>query len=296
MKLATDDTRPQRTLARPAQVSGFGLFSGADVTVRFLPAPEHHGVAFQRIDLPDQPRIPALIRYVQPGLRRTVLARGPAEVHTVEHVLAALAGLQVDNCLVQLTAGEPPNGDGSSDHFVAALLDAGFRDQSAPRHVHVIDRTEHVALPGGQGSITLGPANDGRLQITYDLDYPGTAVGRQSCTLTASPTAFVSLLSFARTFVFDPEVAGLRAQGLGLRATTRDLVVFGEHGPVDNALRADNECARHKALDCIGDFALLGCDLAGTIHCRQSGHALNHELVRRLSSRLRTSARLAAAG
>ncbi len=288
--------RPQRTIARPAQVSGFGLFTGEDVTLRFLPAPEHHGLAFQRLDLPDQPRLPALIRYVQPGLRRTVLSRGHVQVQTVEHVLAALAGLRIDNCLIQMTASEPPNGDGSSDAFVAALLDAGFRDQSATRPVCTIDRAETFSLPGSHGQIAVSPATDDRLHLTYDLDYPGTAVGQQSCTLDATPTAFVSLLSFARTFVFEPEVNGLRAQGLGLRATTRHLLVFGAEGPIENVLRAENECARHKALDCLGDFALLGCDLAGIVHCRQSGHALNHELIRRMATRLSPRTRLSAAG
>lgn len=289
-------SRLQRTLARPAEVCGRGLFSGAEVRLRFLPAPEHHGVAFQRIDLPGQPRVPALVRYVQPGLRRTVLARQTAQVQTSEHVLAALAGLQIDNCLIQINASEPPNGDGSADEFVAALLDAGVQEQSASRHVYVIDRTELIALPGATGSMQVSPGTDDRLHLTYDLDYPGTAVGQQTCSLSITPTSFVSLLSFARTFVFEPEIAGLQAQGYGLQTTTDDLLVFGPDGPLDNALRADNECARHKALDCLGDFALLGCDLAGTIHCRQSGHALNHELVRRLSARLRAPSRLAAAG
>lgn len=289
-------SRLQRTLVRPAQVSGWGLFSGADVTLRFLPAPEHHGLAFQRLDLPEQPRVPALVRYVQPGLRRTLLAREAAQVQTVEHVLAALAGLQIDNCLIQLTASEPPHGDGSADEFVAALLEAGTREQSAPRHVYAIDRTELVTLPGSAGSILVSPSADDRLDISYDLDYPGTAIGRQSCGVSLSPTTFVSLLSYARTFVLESEAAGLQAQGLGLRATTEHLLVFGPDGAIENAPRDDNECARHKALDCVGDFALLGCDLIGSIHCRQSGHALNHELIRRLSQRMHAQARLAAAG
>jgi UDP-3-O-[3-hydroxymyristoyl] N-acetylglucosamine deacetylase/UDP-3-O-[3-hydroxymyristoyl] N-acetylglucosamine deacetylase/3-hydroxyacyl-[acyl-carrier-protein] dehydratase len=214
----------------------------------------------------------------------------------VEHVLAALAGLQIDNCLIQIDAAEPPNGDGSADLFVSALLDAGIRDQSALRHCCVLEHSGQVGIPGCQGSISFGPPAESELQLTYDLDYPGTFIGRQSCSLIASPTSFVSLLSFARTFVLQTEVDGLRAQGLGLRATPRDLLVFGSDGPVENVLRADNECARHKALDCLGDFALLGCDLAGTIHCRQSGHAHNHELIRRIDRHMRSTMRVSAAG
>jgi UDP-3-O-[3-hydroxymyristoyl] N-acetylglucosamine deacetylase/UDP-3-O-[3-hydroxymyristoyl] N-acetylglucosamine deacetylase/3-hydroxyacyl-[acyl-carrier-protein] dehydratase len=288
--------RPQRTLARTAEISGFGLFTGEDVAVRCLPAPEHHGLAFQRLDLPGQPRLPALIQYVEPGLRRTVLRRGAAHVQVVEHLLAALAGLQIDNCLIQMTASEPPAGDGSADHFVAPLLDAGLCEQRAARRVCVIDKPDVIAATPASGSIELAPVAEPHLQLTYDLDYPGTPVGRQSCSVTIAPRSFVAELSYARTFVFEAEVDGMRSQGFGLRASTDNLVVFGPQGPIDCALRGDTECARHKALDCVGDFALLGCDIIGAIHCRQSGHSLNHELIRRLDQQLRTRTPLAAAG
>lgn len=279
--------RPQRTLERPARISGFGLFTGDDVTVQFLPAPEHHGLAFQRMDLPGAPRVPALIHYLEPGLRRTVLRRGPARVELVEHVLAALAGLQIDNCLIRMTASEPPAGNGSADHFVAALLGAGIREQRAPRRVCRVGKSDVVAAASG-GSIEVRPVAEPRLQLTYDLDYPGTPVGRQTCSVTVVPESFVAELAFARTFVFEHEVHMMRSQGFGLRATTDNLLVFGPEGPLHNALRSETECARHKALDCVGDFALLGCDIVGAVHCRQSGHALNHELVRRLDLYLRT--------
>ncbi|MFV0446261.1 MAG: UDP-3-O-acyl-N-acetylglucosamine deacetylase [Planctomycetaceae bacterium] len=287
--------RLQHTLARPAEISGFGLFTGEDVTVRCLPAPEHYGLAFQRIDLPGQPRIPARVRYVEPGLRRTVLRRGEARVQVVEHLLAALAGLQIDNCLIQMSASEPPAGDGSADHFVAELLDAGRVPQRARRRICRIGAHDVINGANG-GGIEIASVAESHCQITYDLDYPGTPIGQQSCSVTVTPRSFVANLSYARTFVFESEVQGMRSQGFGLRATTENLILFGADGPIDTALRGETECARHKALDCIGDLALLGCDIVGHIHCRHSGHALNHEVVRRLEQQLHSVRPLAAAG
>jgi UDP-3-O-[3-hydroxymyristoyl] N-acetylglucosamine deacetylase/UDP-3-O-[3-hydroxymyristoyl] N-acetylglucosamine deacetylase/3-hydroxyacyl-[acyl-carrier-protein] dehydratase len=289
-------TRLQRTLARPAEVRGFGLFSGRDVSLRFLPAPEHHGIAFQRTDLPGKPRVPALIQYVESQPRRTVIARGAARVELIEHVMAALAGLRIDNCLVQIDAAECPGMDGSSEDFVAALLDGGMIEQNAPRRVLKIPHVSCVSLPGSAGRIALAPAVNERLEIAYELDYGHPAIGQQSCRLQSTPEAFVTELSFARTFVLESEVSALRAQGYGHRATTDNLLVFGENGPIDNEMYADNECARHKALDCVGDLALLGCDLIGEVHAMQSGHALNHEAVRRLDSERRSLATRRTAG
>ena len=288
--------RLQRTIRRPAQVSGFGLFSSADVSVCFHPAPEHHGIAFQRIDLPQQPRVPALVRYVRPGLRRTLLQRGTAQVQVVEHLLAALAGLQIDNCLVQLDASEPPGCDGSADAFTQALLDAGIREQSASRRICRINQTGTIELPERRGRIEFAPPAQDEFKISFEVDYPHPAIGQQTCSTHVSPSTFVRDLSFARTFVLDTEVEAMRSQGFGVRATTSNLILFGVDGPIDTTLRTDNECARHKLLDCLGDFALLGCDIVGRIHCHGSGHAHNHELVRNLEQRLRANSRLAAAG
>lgn len=287
--------RFQRTIGRPTEVRGFGLFGGADVTLRFLPAPEHHGVAFQRIDLPDRPRIPALIEYIVPRPRRTAIGRGPAVVEMIEHVMAALAGLRVDNCLVQLDAVEPPAVDGSSAAFAAALLDAGIVEQRVPRRTCVIESPEDIRLTHKSGHVRLSPAqsdlssgtrHDG-LTISFDLDYRDATIGRQSCRLNVTPEVFVRDLAFARTFVLWSEAEALRSKGLGRRATTDNIIVFGPRGPVEGTLRAKNECALHKALDCVGDLALLGCDIIGHVHAEQSGHELNHEVVRILDRRLR---------
>ena len=274
--------RRQTTLQNPATVRGNGLFGGADVTLEFRPAPEFHGIVFQRNDLPDLVRIPARIEYVVPRPRRTVIARLGVSVEVVEHVLAALAGLQVDNCLVRLNAPEVPNGDGSARLFVDALLQAGIVEQTALRPRLSVDLTAAVAASDGAG-ITASPAHD-VYTIGYELDYgPSSPITRQSLCVHVTPDVFVREIAFARTFVLESEIAALRAAGIGLKTTARDLLAFGQDGrPIGNMLRAEDECVRHKVLDCIGDFALAGCDLCGEFRAVRSGHQQNHDLVRKL--------------
>ncbi|MEW4528756.1 UDP-3-O-acyl-N-acetylglucosamine deacetylase [Maioricimonas sp. JC845] len=274
--------RTQTTIERAAEVRGYGLFRGLDVTLRFLPADENHGIVFQRTDLTDAVDIPARVEHVVPEPRRTVLSRLGTRVEVVEHVMAALAGLQIDNCLVQLDAPEPPGCDGSAQAFTEALLDAGIVSQSAMRPtLHVPNAIEVTGSAGARVAAAPLPPEAG-YTIRYDLDYGNSPVGRQTATYTITREAFINEIAFARTFVLELEVAALRAMGFGQRTTTSDLLVFGTEGVIDNALRCPNECARHKLLDCIGDFALIGCDLAGAFHANRTGHRANHDLIRRL--------------
>lgn len=288
--------RLQRTLAAPAGIHGFGLFHGADAQLTFLPAPENHGIAFQRVDLPDAPRVPALIQYVLPTPRRTTIGRGNARVELVEHVLAALAGLRIDNCLVQLNSLEPPGLDGSAQGFVDVLTEAGIVTQTAPRRTLVIESTETISTPRGAGQILMAPAPEGEFSITFDLDYRDGPIGRQSCHVNCTPESFANELAFARTFVLWTEAEALRSKGIGARATVDNVILFGPRGPIGKPLHKPNECARHKTLDCVGDFALLGCDIVGRFHARQSGHSLNHDVVRRMDELLREGPRRRAAG
>lgn len=275
--------RVQRTLAQPAKVRGIGFFTGADVTMRFLPTPEHHGITFQRVDLPGTAPIPARLEYVVPRQRRTAISNGNSTVEMTEHVLAALAGLQIDNCLVQLDAPEPPGGDGSSLHVVQALLDAGIVEQSAPQPLLVIPHEVRTGSEDAGSQIIAGPIPRRLLAITYELDYgPRSPIRPQLLTVEFNPELFVAGLAFARTFVLEQEVAALKAQGYGTRLTEKDLLIFGADGPLGNELRAVDECVRHKILDCIGDFALLGCDLHGHIRAYRSGHSMNHAICREI--------------
>jgi UDP-3-O-acyl N-acetylglucosamine deacetylase len=275
--------RSQRTIERTASVSGIGFLTGADITLRFLPAGPGHGIAFQRTDRLYAPPVPALVSYAVPRQRRTAIARCGVAVEMIEHVMAALAGLQIDNCLVELSGPEPPGCDGSSLLFAQRLLEAGIVEQGVPRER--LEMRHSVCVPGenAEQSVRGGPGPDGRLHISYRLDYgANTPIGQQHYSIVLSPETFLSDIAFARTFLLEHEAQALRAQGYGKRTTARDLLIFGPTGPIDNTLRAADECARHKILDCIGDLALAGCDLAGSVEARRSGHQLNAEFVRRM--------------
>lgn len=274
--------RPQRTIARTAEVAGVGLFTGADVTLRFLPAEEDRGIVFRRADLAGRPEVPATIDYVVPRSRRTAVARGHAVVEMTEHVLAALAGLRVDNCIVELDAPEPPGCDGSSLMFADALMKADFVRQSAPRAVFVVDE-EEIVVGDGDAELIAQTSCGAGLTIHYRLDYgPRSPIAPQALAVEITPHTFLEELAFARTFVLQAEIAELKAHGYGRRVTPKDLLVFSREGVVDNKLRSLDECVRHKILDCVGDFALLGCDLHGHISAYRSGHSMNREMVRRL--------------
>ncbi|MBX3441193.1 MAG: UDP-3-O-acyl-N-acetylglucosamine deacetylase [Planctomyces sp.] len=276
------DVARQRTIAQPAEVTGFGLFHGQDCRLTFRPAPPGHGLAFRRADLPGSPVVPATIEHLQPAPRRTVLAQGGAQVETVEHVLAALAGLWIDNCLVELTAVEPPIGDGSSLAFVEALRTAGVVEQPAPANIAKVDVSFRSGDPLSQIQIDAEPA-DG-LEVRYDLDYGSPLIPPQSVACTVTPQRFMGEIAFARTFILDSEVDGLKALGFGRRVTTDNLLVIGPRGPLGNVFRSPDECARHKLLDAIGDWALCGARVQGRFHAVRSGHSQNHELAARLRS------------
>jgi UDP-3-O-acyl-N-acetylglucosamine deacetylase len=201
----------------------------------------------------------------------------------VEHVMAALAGLQIDNCQVELNAPEPPGCDGSSQAFAEALLEAGSVDLGVPRELLVVQHDVTANSHEGTKEVSaLRTARPG-LVIGYELDYgPESPIPCQSYELEITPESFLRELAFARTFLLEAEATELRAQGYGKRTTARDLLIYGPHGVIENELRAPDECVRHKILDCLGDLALIGCDVSGRLEAFRSGHRLNGEIVRRL--------------
>jgi UDP-3-O-acyl N-acetylglucosamine deacetylase len=277
--------RHQRTIARAAEVGGIGFLTGAAVRLRFLPAAPDSGVVFVRTDLAGRPRVGAHVGEVTGTRRRTTLAQPPAQVGLVEHVLAALAGLRVDNCVVELDAPEPPGLDGSALQFVRTLLGAGVVRQAGRRGAWGVTRP--VVLGAGGATLALHPPAPGQpagLSLSYFLDYGShSPIGRQVHTVHGlTPGGFIRELAGCRTFLLEAEAEELRRQGLGARTTAADLLVFGPHGPIDNRLRFANEPARHKLLDLIGDLSLLGADLCGHVVAYRSGHPLNVELVRAL--------------
>lgn len=275
--------RSQRTIVHPAELSGVGFFTGADVRVRFLPANEDAGIAFLRTDVSGAEPIPALIEYTVPRFRRTAIERRGVSVELIEHVMAALAGLRIDNCLVEINAPEPPGLDGSCLAFAEALWDAGIVEQSSPRQTLIVPAEGIVRSDHGADEIVARPTATGGLTVGYQLDYGDDSfIPPQSYAVTLTPETFLREVAFARTFILESEVKYLQSQGYGLRTTARDLLIFGPRGVIDNSLRAADECARHKVLDCIGDLALIGCDVVGEVRAFRSGHRLNAELVRHL--------------
>jgi UDP-3-O-[3-hydroxymyristoyl] N-acetylglucosamine deacetylase len=273
--------RQQNTIARPAKVSGFGYWSGLDVQVEFRPAPAGHGIVFVRRDLPGMPTIPAKIEYRVDGPRRTTLTCRSASVEMVEHLLAALAGLQIDNCQVWVDRAEMPGFDGSAKPFVEALTNAGVQALPARRPCLVVSGTVRV---GDENSwISISPSSQGKCEICYELDYPNDpAIGHQTHSTVLGEQDFANGVAPARTFITQQEAEALRQQGLGRRVSYSDLLVFDQQGAIQNKLHFENECARHKLLDVIGDVSLVGCDLVGRIEAYRSGHRLNAELVRQL--------------
>lgn len=268
----------QRTLVAPARVCGTGYWSGQQVSVEFRPAPPDTGVVFVRNDLSREARIPAHPAHRCSAPRRTNLRYGAAQVDMVEHVLAALAGLQIDNCEVWVDAQEMPGCDGSSAAYVAALLAAGIVEQEALAHVLRVTRVHRVG--DADGWVEARPSYAGDFRIEYRLDYPANPVlGRQTAVAQIAPGPFARELAGCRTFILHEEAEALRRQGLAAHVSTQELLVIGPEGPIDNAFRFPNECARHKALDVLGDLALTGRRLIGDFVAYRSGHHLNAQLA-----------------
>ena len=281
-----------RTLAGEAAVSGVGFFTNADVSVRFRPAAAGSGVTFARVDLPGAPTVPATIACAEELHRRTGVRRGEAAVQLTEHVLAALAGLRIDDCRIEIDGPELPGLDGSALPFAEALGSAGVRETTVRRATLTV--TEPVTATAGEASVTASPRSGGHvgLRVGYELDCgAGHPVPRQSFAASLGPFGFEADLAPARTFIAAAEIPALRAAGYGERVDESDLLVFEPDGTVrGNAARFADEPARHKALDLIGDLALLGCDLNAAVASRRGGHALNRALCRALLAAVQTGA------
>jgi UDP-3-O-[3-hydroxymyristoyl] N-acetylglucosamine deacetylase/3-hydroxyacyl-[acyl-carrier-protein] dehydratase len=294
----------QRTIHRPASMSGIGLHTGNICTMTFKPAPENFGIRFRRVDLPGSPDVPADIDHVVDISRGTTIELGGARVHTVEHVMAALVGLQIDNILIELDNNEPPVGDGSAKPYVDLLLSAGFEKQKEPKDYLIIDQTVHYHNEEKKVDIVALPTDDYR--ITVMVDYFNPALGSQHTGLFDLEREFVTEFAPCRTFCFLHEVEALHSQGLikggnldnAIVIVDRDLdegeikritdklgiresVILGGNGVINNRpLHFPNEPARHKLLDVMGDLALIGVPLKAQILAARPGHASNIEFAR----------------
>lgn len=272
----------QRTIQHQVSISGRGLFSGDAATLTFEPAGPGAGVIFIREAGGKSATIPALVDNVMKRPRRTCLRNGTLHVETVEHCLAALAGVGIDNAIVRLaggSSGELPAGDGSSRPFVEALQSAGVSEQDADAEPLIIRRPLQVKL--GDATLAALPGPTDRLEIIYDFE-AAPPIGRQTFAFTLGGDDFATQIAPARTFVFAHEAEELRARGFGQHLTPRDLLVIAPDGPLENRFRFPDECARHKVLDLIGDLYLIGRPLRGRLVAHKSGHELNHLMARRL--------------
>ncbi len=263
-------------------VEGAALFSGAASTLTFLPAPENTGIIFVRRGDRGAVQIPVCIENLLVQPRRTSLAAGGAQVQTVEHVLAAAAGLGVDNLIIEASADETPAPDSSAAPFAKALAEVGLVEQQAPLDPYMV--TEPITVTQGPASLTALPGPAECLDILFDMDYGPTcpAIGRQVYGFRVDQDDFAAQLAPARTFLLKEEADQMLAAGVGKHLSPRDVVVVGPNGPLDNTLRFADELVRHKVCDLIGDMALLGRPLRGRLVASRSGHSLNHKLVQKL--------------
>lgn len=269
----------QQTLAGEAELEGVGLHTGRPARVRFRPAEAGSGIRFRRTDLEGEPEIPADLEHVAAADRGTSLAVGDAVIHTVEHVLAAVAALRIDNVRIEVSGPEIPIGDGSFRPFVDALERAGATAQDAPARVLALDRAVTVECKGGASYVAV-PAAAFRLSATIDFDHP--VVGRQYASFDVTPEGFGRELAPARTFGFLREAEALRARGLALGATLENAIVLDEEGIASGALRFGDEFVRHKIGDIVGDLALLGARVQAHVVAERPSHAGNLALAREI--------------
>lgn len=296
----------QRTIEKEVSLEGVGLHTGVKTRMTFKPAPPGSGYFFERVDLDGSPQIKADIDHVTDISRGTTIAQGDVRVHTVEHVLSALAGLGIDNCIVALDNIEPPVIDGSSKPFVDALLEAGIVEQDAPKEYLEINKT--LIFHDEEKGIDLVIIPSDEFRITYMVDYRNPALGTQYTSMYSLEEEYVTEFAASRTFAFLSEVEQLKEAGLikgasletGLLIVDRDIdpkeldrlkdlfqvkgsMKLGTSGILDDrALRFYNEPVRHKVVDLIGDFALLGLPIKGHVMAARAGHASHVEMVRKM--------------
>jgi UDP-3-O-[3-hydroxymyristoyl] N-acetylglucosamine deacetylase len=259
----------QRTLRRPQSCAGIGLHSGNKVTLALKPAPADFGIRFRRTDL-EGLEIPATVANLAGMQYATGLARATGSVKTVEHLLAALVSLGIDNVCVELDYPEVPIMDGSASPFVYLVHEAGVKQLPAPRRYLKVIRP--ISLSRGDKRIALYPSD--HFKVTYSISFDHPLLRHQSRTLRITEESFCDEIAPARTFGFLKEVETLRQHGLALGGSLDNAVVLGETG-VLNALRFEDEFVRHKILDVIGDLALVGYPVIGHLVAHRGGHALH---------------------
>lgn len=266
----------QRTVGRAINCSGVGLHSGKAVNLTIKPAPINYGIKFVRTDLPHQPVIPARFNCVVDTSLAIVIGSEGAIVSTVEHLMACLAGLSIDNVSIELDAYEVPVMDGSAAPFAQLILEAGIKQQEAERHFFVVKKPIELKRDGK----FVGAYPDSTFRITCNIEFDHPLIQKQSCSIEVSDHVFECEVSKARTFGFLDEVEYMKRYGLARGISLDNAVVIDKNDILnDDGLRYEDEFVRHKLLDCIGDFSLLGMPILAHIVVTKSGHAFNHAFL-----------------
>lgn len=271
----------QHTIKKEKSLKGIGLHTGKEITLRLLPAQVNSGIKFVRVDLRDRPVIEALagnISEPSKSLRRTSIGGSNAEIHTIEHLLATLSGLEIDNITIEIDGPELPGLDGSADGFVKVIKDAGTQEQDSPRREFCV--REPISVEDGNSVLTILP--DVNFKISYVLDYPSTNFKTQYGHFVINSEIYEKEIAPSRTFCLEEEVEYLRGLGLGKGASLNNTVVVGKNGVIGGKLRFEDEFLRHKVLDLIGDLYLLGFQVKGHVIAVKSGHSLNIELIHKI--------------
>ena len=271
---------PRQTIATTVALSGVGIHSGITTTLTFRPG-DGRGVVFRRVDLPGHPELTAGVEQVRSSARQVVLADGAACVHTVEHVLAAVWALRVDDLVIELDGAEVPGVDGSAAPFVEALRANGFVATKGAPHVVRLDRP--LRVHEGSSVYTVAPRAGLRLGVTIEWNHP--LIGRQHRCFDIPPECFAAELAGARTFGFRRDADELRRAGLAGGVTTENAIILSDLGVEGGAFRWPDEPLRHKVVDLVGDLALLGARLEAEIVALRPGHTGNVALVKALAKR-----------
>jgi len=269
----------QRTLNKKGSFTGTGLHTGNKTTITFNPSPDDSGIKFVRTDLKDRPVIEADIDHVVETDRGTTISLNGVKIHTVEHVLASISGLEIDNVRIELNGSEPPVGDGSSLPFVDTIKKAGIKEGQKERDYYVI-RKPYV-FSDGDVHIVANPADN--LKVSFTIDYPNPIVKSQYISLSIDPKTFSKEIAPARTYCFAEDVKRLRSKGLIKGGSFDNAIVITKDGFMNETpLRFPNEFVRHKIIDLLGDLALLGGPLNAHIISIKSGHRTNVKFIQKL--------------
>jgi UDP-3-O-[3-hydroxymyristoyl] N-acetylglucosamine deacetylase/3-hydroxyacyl-[acyl-carrier-protein] dehydratase len=276
-------TPRQNTIAQAGEMEGVGLHTGGSIRLRLLPAPVNTGIVFRRVDMEGAPEVPAHVSHVVSTDRGTVLGSGEAKVHTVEHLLSAVVGHGIDNLVVEMDGAEPPAGDGSALPFWEALSRCGVQEQDAP--AKVIHLSEPFSVKKGAASYVVAPADAYRVSATIEFEH--AMVGRQFASFRVTPDEFGQELAGARTFCREHEVEEMRARGLAQGGSLDSALVLCADGTLAGGteLRFRDEFVRHKALDLVGDLALVGARIVGHVVAELPGHPGNVALAKEIVAR-----------